>query len=46
MPEKGKELRIPHGFNFDDIAGVNVVIVNGTKANPILRSQVCLLNKI
>ena len=40
MPEKGKETKTPHGLNVDDIVGVNVIVINGTKKNPIIRSQV------
>lgn len=45
MPEKGKELKIKHDLNVDDILNVNVIIVNGNKKNLIMRSQVDLISQ-
>ena len=45
MPEKGKEVKLKHGLNVDDIIGVNVIIVNGTTNSLIIRSQVDLISQ-
>jgi len=40
MPDKGKEIKIAHGFDINNVVGINVIVINGTKYNPIIRSQV------
>lgn len=39
MPDKGKEIKIKHGLDINNIINVNVIILNGNKQNTILRSQ-------
>lgn len=45
MPAKGKELRINHGLDVNNIISVNVIIINGSGVNQILRSQVDLISQ-
>jgi hypothetical protein len=45
MPPKGKELKIKHELNAKDILSVNVMIVNQTSQNFIMRSQVDLMSQ-
>ena len=45
MPSKGKELRIKHELEVNKIISVNVVIVNGSSENLIIRPQVDLLSQ-
>jgi hypothetical protein len=45
MPEKGKEIKIKHKLNVNDIINVNVIIVNGNPNNLIIRSQVDLMSQ-
>jgi hypothetical protein len=45
MPQKGKELKIQHNINVEDIISVNVVVLNKTSQNFILRSQVDLISQ-
>ncbi len=45
MPEKGKEIKLKHGLNVNDIISVNVIVVNGTSNNLIIRSQVDLISQ-
>ncbi len=45
MPEKGKEVKLKHELNVDDIIGVNVIIINGTTNSLIIRSQVDLISQ-
>ncbi len=45
MPPKGKELKIKHKLNAKDILSVNVMIVNQTSQNFIMRSQVDLMSQ-
>jgi hypothetical protein len=45
MPQKGKELKIKHNLNVNDIINVNVIIINKTSQNFILRSQVDLISQ-
>ena len=45
MPPKGKELKIKHNLNINDIINVNVIVVNGDKKNLIMRSQVDLMSQ-
>jgi glutathione peroxidase-family protein len=45
MPPKGQELKIKHNLKVDDIIGVNVMIVNKTSQNMIMRSQVDLISQ-
>lgn len=45
MPQKGKELKIQHNLNTENIISVNVIVVNGSSKNLILRSQVDLISQ-
>jgi predicted methyltransferase MtxX (methanogen marker protein 4) len=45
MPPKGKELKINHNLNVNDIINVNVIIVNGVSQNLIMRSQVDMMSQ-
>ena len=45
MPARGKEIKIKHNFQIDDIVGVTVIVVNGPKNNKIIRSQVDLITQ-
>ena len=45
MPDKGKEIKIKHGLDLTKIINVNVIILNGSKQNTILRSQFDLISQ-
>ena len=45
MPQKGKELKIKHNLNAEDIISVNVIVLNQSSQNLILRSQVDLISQ-
>lgn len=45
MPPKGKEIKVKHGLNIDKIISVNVIILNGSGHNQIIRSQVDLISQ-
>lgn len=45
MPARGKEIKIKHNFQIDDIVGVTVIVINGPKNNKIIRSQVDLITQ-
>ncbi len=45
MPEKGKEVRLKHELNIDDIISVNVIVVNGSTNNLIIRSQIDFISQ-
>lgn len=45
MPPKGKELKIKHDLNADNIISVNVIVVNGNSNSQIIRSQVDLISQ-
>lgn len=45
MPEKGKEIKIKHNLNVNDIISVNVIVLNGTQNSVIIRSQVDLISQ-
>jgi hypothetical protein len=45
MPQKGKELKIKHNLKVQDIISVNVMVVNQTSQNMIMRSQVDLISQ-
>ncbi len=44
MPSNGKELKIKHGLNPEEIINVSVLILNHTGSNVIMRSQVDLIS--
>ena len=45
LPRKGKELKIKHNLNAEDIINVNVIVLNKTPRNMIIRSQVDLITQ-
>jgi hypothetical protein len=45
MPEKGKEIKIKHSLNVANIINVNIIVVNGTPSNLIIRNQVDLITQ-
>ena len=45
MPQKGKEIRIKHRLDVKNIININVIVLNGSNNNLIIRSQVDLLTQ-
>lgn len=45
MPKRGKEIKIKHNLIVEDIISVNVIVLNKTTQNTILRSQVDLISQ-
>jgi len=45
MPPKGKEVKIKHDLNVKNIININVIVLNGTTHNLIIRNQVDLLTQ-
>jgi len=45
MPQKGKELKIKHGLDVKKIININVIVLNGSNKNFIIRNQVDLLTQ-
>ena len=45
MPQRGKEIKIRHGLDVKNILNVNVIVINGSSNNLIIRNQVDLLTQ-
>lgn len=45
MPQKGKEIKIKHGLDVKNIININVIVLNGSNSNLIIRNQVDLLTQ-
>ncbi len=45
MPQKGKEIKIKHGLDVKNIININVIVLNGSNNNLIIRNQVDLLSQ-
>jgi len=45
MPQKGNEIKIKHGLDVKNIININVIVLNGSNKNFIIRNQVDLLTQ-
>ncbi len=45
MPKRGKEIKIKHNLDVKKIISINVIVLNGSNNNIIIRNQVDLLTQ-
>jgi hypothetical protein len=45
MPAKGEVAKLKHDINVDDIESVNIMLVNKTAGNTIMKGQVDLMSQ-